>query len=285
MSSTILITIACLGALGLLLAAVLYFVAQKFKVEEDPRIDDVEALLPGANCGGCGSAGCRAFAERCVKADDLDGLFCPVGGNPVMKQVAGRLGKEVAEAAPRVAVVRCSGSLDNRPRTSIYDGEKSCKVMAGLYSGDTACRYGCLGQGDCVSACPFDAIEMNPRTGLPQVNEDRCTACGNCVAVCPKGVIELRNKGPKSRRLYVSCINQDKGGVARKACAAACIGCMKCVKVCPFDAVKVENNVAYIDFNKCRLCRKCAEACPTGAIVEVNFPIRLPKEVEVEKQA
>jgi ferredoxin len=157
--------------------------------------------------------------------------------------------------------------------------------MAGLYSGDTGCRYGCLGQGDCAVACPFDAIEMNPRTGLPVVNEERCTACGNCVAACPKGVIELRNKGPKSRRLFVSCINQDKGGVARKACSAACIGCMKCVKVCPFEAVKVENNVAYIDFNKCRLCRKCAEACPTGAIVEVNFPIRLPKEVEVEKQA
>ena len=285
MSSTILITIACLSALGLILAMVLYFVAQKFKVEEDPRIDDVEALLPGANCGGCGSAGCRAFAERCVRAAELDGLFCPVGGNPVMQQVAARLGKEIAEAAPRVAVVRCAGSLDNRPRTSIYDGAASCRVMAGLYSGDTACRYGCLGQGDCVAVCPFGAITMNPRTGLPVVDEQLCTACGNCVAACPKNIIELRNKGPKSRRLYVSCVSQDKGGVARKACSAACIGCMKCVKVCPFEAVKVENNVAYIDFNKCRLCRKCAEACPTGAIVEVNFPIRLPKEVEVEKQA
>ncbi len=277
MSTTIIFTVVSLSLLGLLLAVVLYFVAQKFKVEEDPRIDIVEALMPGANCGGCGQAGCRAFAEACTKAENLDNLYCPVGGNPVMQKVAGALGFEVAEKAPMVAVVRCAGSCDKRPKTNIYDGSSSCAIMSALYPGDTGCKYGCLEKGDCTNACNFGAISMDPATGLPVVDEEKCTACGACVKACPKGVIELRNKGPKSRRIFVSCINKDKGGVARKACSAACIGCSKCAKVCPFGAITVENNVAYIDFNKCRLCTKCVAECPTGAIHAVNFPPKPPK--------
>ena len=280
MTTTILFTVVSLSVLGLLLALVLYLVAQKFKVEEDPRIDDVEAILPGANCGGCGYAGCRAFAEGCVKADSLDALYCPGGGNDTMKNVASYLGMEVAEKAPQVAVVRCNGNCDSRPKTNHYDGYSSCAVMASLYAGDTACSFGCLGQGDCVVVCNFDAIKMDPRTGLPEVDQDKCTACGACVKACPKFIIELRNKGPKNRRIFVSCINKDKGGVARKACAVACIGCFKCQKVCPFDAITMSNNLAYIDYNKCKLCRKCVTECPTHAIWEVNFPVRVPKKEE-----
>lgn len=277
MSTTIIFTVVSLSLLGLLLAVVLYFVAQKFKVEEDPRIDIVEALMPGANCGGCGQAGCRAFAEACTKAENLDNLYCPVGGNPVMQKIAGALGFEVAEKAPMVAVVRCAGSCDKRPKTNVYDGAASCAIMSALYPGDTGCKYGCLGKGDCTNACNFGAISMDPVSGLPVVDDEKCTACGACVKACPKGVIELRNKGPKSRRVFVSCINKDKGGVARKACTAACIGCGKCAKTCPFGAITVENNVAYIDFNKCKLCTKCVAECPTGAIHAVNFPPRPPK--------
>lgn len=280
MSTTIIFTVVSLSLLGLLLAVVLYLVAQKFKVEEDPRIDIVEAVMPGANCGGCGQAGCRAFAEACVKAPNLDNLYCPVGGNPVMQKVAEALGVQVVEKAPMVAVVRCSGSCDKRPKTNLYDGLSSCAVMNSLYSGDTGCKYGCLGLGDCVSACNFGALSIDPQTGLPVVDEEKCTACGACVKACPKGVIELRNKGIKSRRVYVSCINKDKGGVARKACLAACIGCGKCAKVCPFDAITVENNLAYIDFTKCKLCTKCVAECPTGAIHAVNFPPKPPKAAE-----
>ncbi len=277
MSTTILLTIVSLSILGIVLAVVLYFVAQKFKVEEDPRIDEVEATLPGANCGGCGFAGCRAFAENCVKATSLDVLYCPVGGNDVMKKVADRLGLKAEEKPPMVAVVRCNGTFDNREKTNFYDGSSSCRVKAALYAGDTGCSYGCLSLGDCVDVCKFDAIKMNPKTGLPEVDEAKCTACGACVKACPKGVIELRNKGIKSRRIFVSCINKDKGGIARKACAVACIGCMKCQKVCEFDAIKIENNLAYIDFTKCKLCMKCVEECPTQAIWKVNFPIKVPK--------
>lgn len=280
MTTTIIFTIVSLSVLGLLLAVILYAVAQKFKVEEDPRIDDVETILPGANCGGCGFAGCRAFAEGCVKASDLSTMFCPVGGNETMKKVASYLGVEVPEKQPQVAVVRCAGTCDNRPKLNHYDGYSSCAVMASLYAGDTGCKYGCLGQGDCELSCMFDAIKMDPKTGLPEVDEEKCTACGACVKACPKMIIELRNKGIKSRRIFVSCVNKDKGGVAKKACAVACIGCTKCQKVCPFDAITISNNLAYIDYNKCKLCRKCVTECPTGAIWEVNFPVRVPKKEE-----
>ncbi|MCK9305482.1 MAG: Fe-S cluster domain-containing protein [Bacteroidales bacterium] len=281
--NTVIVTILVLSLLGLILALVLYFVAQKFKVVEDPRIDGVQALLPGANCGGCGDAGCRAFAEDCVKASDLDSLFCPVGGNETMKRVAEYLGRTVEEKAPRVAVVRCNGSCVNRPRTTIYDGYPSCAVVATLYTGESDCRWGCLGMGDCVAVCTFDAISMDPDTGLPVVDQNRCTACGACVKACPKSIIELRNKGPKERRIFVSCVNKDKGAVARKACAVACIGCGKCQKVCPFDAITINNFLAYIDPGKCRLCRKCVNECPTNAIHEVNFPARALKVEEPVK--
>lgn len=272
MVQTIIWTIAVITVLGLLLSVSIYLVAKKFKVEEDPRIDEVEAVMPGANCGGCGFAGCRAFATSCVEAGNLDNNYCPVGGNATMQKVASILGLTVAEKAPMVAVVRCNGSCANRPKTSVYDGVQSCRVKAALYSGDTGCSYGCLGCGDCVAACQFDAIHMNPETGLPEVDQDKCTACGACVKACPKSVIELRAKGPRNMRVFVSCINRDKGAVARKACKAACIGCGKCFKACPHGAITVENNLAYIDFTRCKLCRKCVLECPTGAIHDVNFP-------------
>ena len=278
MTSTIIWTIAIITVLGVLLALVLYLVAKKFKVEEDPRIDDVEKAMPGANCGGCGFAGCRAFAEAAVKAPDLDSIFCPVGGNDVMAKVAAILGHEVKAKAPRVAVVRCNGSCENRPKVNEYDGYASCYVKANLYTGDTGCAYGCLGCGDCEAACSFGALKMDPSTGLPVVDESRCTACGACVKACPKRVIELRPQGPRGMREFVSCMSRDKGAVAKKACAAACIGCGICAKTCTHDAITVENNIAYIDPAKCKLCRECEAMCPTGAIHGVNFPKPLDKE-------
>ena len=273
MTTTFLWTIGILAGLGLLLSLALFFIAKKFRVEEDPRIDEIEKVMPGANCGGCGYAGCRAFADSAVKAPNLDDHYCPVGGDEVMKKVAAILGLEVTAKAPMVAVVRCNGTCENRPRTNVYDGAQSCKVKAALYAGDTGCSFGCLGCGDCVDACQFGALSMDPATGLPVVDEDKCTACGACVKACPK---QLRNKGPRGMRVYVSCINKDKGGVARKACKAACIGCLKCTKVCPHEAIVVADNLAYIDFTKCKLCRKCVAECPTGAIHDVHFPKPLP---------
>lgn len=277
MNETLIYTIAILVGLGLVAAVVLYFVAQKFKVYEDPRIDEVEAMLPGANCGGCGFAGCRAMAEALVKNEDISSLYCPVGGADVMNAVAQYLGKAAPEKEPTVAVVRCGGTFCNRARTNTFDGAQSCAVEASLYGGETGCTFGCLGNGDCTKVCNFDAIHMNPETGLPEVDEEKCTACGACVKACPKNIIELRKKGPKGRRVYVDCVNKDKGAITRKACSVGCIGCGKCVKTCPFEAITLENNLAYIDPAKCRLCRKCVAVCPTGAIVEVGFPARKPE--------
>ena len=274
MSITVIWTIVSLVALGILSAVILYFVAQKFKVEEDPRIDEVEEMLPGANCGGCGFPGCRGFAEAMVKADDISNLNCPVSDADGMKAIASYLGHEAVAAKPKLAVVRCNGTCDNRPKVNNYNGASSCAIEASLYGGDTGCSYGCLGHGDCVAACKFDAMYMDPETGLPVIIEENCVACGACVEACPKDIIELRNVGPKSRRIFVSCVNKDKGGVAKKACSVACIGCGKCFKVCEHDAITIENNLAYIDYDKCKLCRKCVEVCPTDAIHEINFPAK-----------
>lgn len=269
---TIVYTILTLAAIGLFFAIVLFFVAKKFKVEEDPRIDEVEKILPGANCGGCGNAGCRAFAEKVVKDPSLAATaFCPVGGNAVMAKIASVLGLQVEEREPMGAVVRCGGCLEKRPRTNIYDGYSSCRVAASLYSGDTGCRWGCIGLGDCVGVCEFGGITIDPSCGVARINTDICAGCGNCAKACPKGVIEMRPKGKGGHRVYVKCVSRDKGAATRKACTAGCIGCGKCEKACPFEAIHVENNVAYIDFTKCRLCRKCVAECPVHAIAAENF--------------
>lgn len=274
--TVLLSTILTLSLLGILAAVVLYFVAQKFKVEEDPRIDEVEKMLPGANCGGCGFAGCRGMADALVKNDDISALFCPVGGGDTMKGIAAYLGKAAPEKEPMVATVRCGGVCDKRPRTNTFDGATSCAVASSLYVGETACAYGCLGYGDCVAACAFDAIHINPETGIAEVDAEKCTACGACVKACPKKIIELRKKWPKGRAVYVGCVSKDKGAVVMKACKAGCIGCGKCEKVCAFGAITIENNLAYIDSQKCKLCRKCVNECPTGAIKLVGME-PLPK--------
>ncbi|QRX63192.1 Fe-S cluster domain-containing protein [Dysgonomonadaceae bacterium zrk40] len=283
--SVILTAVATLGAIGAGSAGILYLVSQKFKVEEDPRIQEVQDALPAANCGGCGFPGCAAFAAACVKADSLEGLNCPVGGQVTMERVAEILGQTASKTAKKIAVVRCSGTCEERPRLNLYDGVSNCSIAAALYGGDTGCSFGCLGLGDCEESCTFDAIHINPLTLLPEVVEDKCTACGACVRACPKDIIELRKQGPKSRRIYVSCVNKDKGAVAKKACNVACIGCSKCQQVCPFDAITIENNLAYIDDDKCRLCRKCVVVCPTHSILELHFPPRKETPPEAKEEA
>ena len=280
--SFILSAVIVLGCIALVAAVILYVCSKRFAVKEDPRIAQVSAVLPGANCGGCGFPGCSGMADALVKGADagsLEGLNCPVGGADVMGKVADLLGMAIANSDPMVAVVRCNGTCELRPRIASYDGLKTCTAMNACGAGETGCGFGCLGCGDCVGACQFDAIHINPETGLPEVDEEKCTACGACTKACPRNIIELRKKGPKGRRIFVSCVNKDKGAVAMKACKSACIGCGKCLKECKFEAITIENNLSYIDFTKCRMCKKCVDACPTKAIHAVNFPAPKPKPV------
>lgn len=272
--NVILIAVIVLGVIGLILALSIFGVGKKFAVVEDPRIGQVAEVLPGANCGGCGFPGCGGMAAACVKAADagsLDGLNCPVGGADCMKQIAGILGMEVAASAPKLAVVRCNGTCENRPKTLVYDGVKSCRVANTTCMGDTACAYGCLGCGDCVAACQFGAIKMNPATGLPEVDAEKCTACGACAKACPRSIIEIRTVSGENKDAYVvECMNKDKGAAAMKACAVSCIGCKKCENVCGSDAVHVVGNVAYINPEACTLCGQCFDACSRGTIVALS---------------
>ncbi|WP_277069864.1 Fe-S cluster domain-containing protein [Prevotella corporis] len=281
----ILIAVIVLGAIALVSAVVLYITSKRFAVYEDPRLETVTEALPGANCGGCGFPGCGGMADALVKGADagsIEGLFCPVGGQKVMENVADLLGMTVEKTDPMVAVVRCNGTCENRPHIAEYNGLRTCAAIHATGAGETACGFGCLGCGDCVSACQFEAIHMNPETGLPEVDDEKCTACGACVKACPRSIIELRKKGPKNRRIYVQCVNKDKGPAAMKACKVSCIACGKCFKACKFDAITIENNLSYIDYNKCKMCRKCVNECPTHAITALNFPVK--KTVKVEEK-
>ncbi|EAR01123.1 Fe-S cluster domain-containing protein [Maribacter sp. HTCC2170] len=280
MIASILYSAILLSSIGTVAAVVLFVVSKKFNVFEDPKITEVEDILPAANCAGCGSPGCRVFAEKLVNTEDISDLFCPVGGNDVMKQVAEILDKEVAEKDPTVAVLRCQGGCDVRPKTTLYQGPRSCAISSLVYGGETDCQYGCLGDGDCVNVCDFDAMYMDEKTGLPVIITDKCTSCGACVKACPRHILEMRPRNKRDLKIFVGCLNEDKGGIAKRACDVACIGCSKCEDICPKDAIDMDNNLAYIDPDLCTLCRKCVEVCPTHSIIETNFP---PKKVKVKK--
>ena len=289
--NVILIAVIVLGLIGLILAGSIFGVAKKFAVKEDPRIGQVLEVLPGANCGGCGFPGCGGMAAACVKAADagsLGDLNCPVGGAECMKQVADILGMEVTAAAPKAAFVRCNGTCENRPKMNIYDGVKSCRVANTVCMGETACAYGCLGCGDCEAACQFDAIKVNPETGIPEVDMQKCTACGACAKACPRSIIEIRVvSGEQKDAFVVECMNKDKGAAAMKACANACIACKKCENACGSDAVHVVDNKAYINPEACVLCGLCYEACPRGTIASVSVKgiQRKPKAKPAAKPA
>jgi len=253
-----------LGTLAVVFGAVLALANRFFSVTVDPRQEQIEEALPRANCGACGYGGCAAYAEAIVQGK-ADANLCLPGGAETAVQIGRIMGLTVAGLTPKVAVVKCQGSFQNTSERFRYIGERDCRAAAATQYGQTACPYGCLGFGTCVRACPFDAMVMDPETGLPRVLEDRCVACGTCAEVCPKNIIEIL---PKERYVHVLCRNQDPGKVVRQACKVGCIACHKCEKVCPVEgsAVHVTGNLAAVDMGTCISCGKCAQECPVACI-------------------
>ncbi len=249
-------------ALGLLLSGLLALANTKLYVYEDPRIDAVETLLPSANCGACGYAGCRAFAEAVVAGTASPGQ-CSVSTPEAIESIAAYLGVEAGHGEKKVARLACAGGDDAARRFAHYEGRRSCRAAALVAGGGKSCTYGCLGYGDCVRACPFDAIHLN-ENNLPVVDEEKCTACGNCVKECPKHLYSIH---PVSHHLWVACSTHMRGKDAKVACTAACIGCGMCAKSQP-DVITMNANLPVIDYGKNdQASKEAIQRCPTGAIV------------------
>lgn len=255
-----------LGVVGLASALILYLVAKKFNVKEDARIAEIEEILPGANCGACGRKGCHDFAVECCKSGSFDGLYCPGAGAEGMKQIASVLGLVAKEAQPKKAFVRCNGTKCNRLAGRNLDTIKSCISAKALAMPTGYCKWGCLGGGDCVKACPFDAMTWDEDAQMPKITLEKCVGCGACAEACPQNLILIREVKTEIASVVVTCSNREKGGIARKMCTVACIGCGKCARTCQHGAITVANNLATIDPEKCIGCGDCIEGCPTNAI-------------------
>ena len=269
MDNLILLNASVLGGCGLLAALILYFVSKKFMVETDETTVKIVDILPQANCGGCGKAGCADFAQACAKADsdNFANLYCPVGGHEVMQKIAAIKGFETIQKAPTTAVLLCQGSCQNAPSKVVYDAVSSCRIANRISSGQSGCPDGCLRLGDCIKSCKFGALSLEEETGLPAIDSSKCVSCGACAKVCPRGLFEIRPQSPNGAMVYVACRNKQKGASARKNCKAACIGCMKCNKI--NEQIKIENNLSYIpaDIDADKYGAELAQNCPTGAIV------------------
>lgn len=277
------ISILVLGVIGIVAAILLYIASKKFKVYENPVIGEIEEMLPGANCGGCGFSGCHAFAVECASATTLEGLYCNSLGNEGMQKVATILGLNASKADKKIAVVKCGADCVQRKQTNLYDGVNSCTVMASFYQGESACVYGCLGCGDCVRACPFEAMSISNETRLPEINFDKCTGCGKCVEACPRKLCTLVSFKENAPVVWVACSNKDKGPLAMKECELSCIGCSKCRKVCPTEAPAIASFLAEIDQSKCISCGRCIKDCPRHCISS-TYPISEKETLEVMTQ-
>jgi len=269
-----------MGLLGLLFGVGLAVASSIFAVKKDPRVDLINEILPGANCGACGAPGCSGFAEGVVEGKyPVNG--CIVGGSETAAKIAEILGKESEEVVPMVAVVQCRGTKENCPDRVIYQGIENCVSAQLVSNGSKGCEYGCLGLGTCVDACPFDAMYMGDE-GLPVVIEDKCTGCGSCVEACPRDIMALI---PRSQKVYIGCVSKDFGKAVKQVCKVGCIGCSICAKenVTPGEIITMDGYLPVIHYDRVNhpvqdfqgAITKCPSKC---------FVVR-GEEVEEEKNA
>ena len=278
------IAVGFLLGLACVLAAGLAIANARLKVFEDPRIEEVQSMLPNNNCGACGMPGCRAFAEKVVEGA-IQPAACTVGGPDTASAVASLLGIDAGQAVKRTARLLCAGGTNVAAQMAEYRGHPSCRSAAAVSGGGKACRYGCLGYGDCFDVCDFDAIRMSP-TGLPIVDAEKCTACGDCIDICPKNVLELY---PVDQRLIVQCKSELEGDDMLEMCRVGCTACKRCVADAAENLLKMRNNLPVL--NRDLLYTQSVEAtrrCPTNAIVwleDTRFQTGIGEDTHVVSQA
>ncbi|MBO4896815.1 MAG: RnfABCDGE type electron transport complex subunit B [Clostridia bacterium] len=248
-----------LGGIALVLGAILAVASVIFKVDTDERIGQIEEALPGANCGGCGFAGCSAYAAAIV-AGEAPLTKCAVGGEKAQAAIADIMGMAAEKVEPKRAFVQCGGDCDAAALKFDYNGISDCAAAMRVAGGPKGCEFGCLGYGTCVSVCKFDAISI--KNGIAVVDPDKCVGCGTCVNICPRHVIKLRTTDKKSD---IKCKSTDKGALVRKYCKSGCLACGICAKNCPQGAITVDG-VAKFDHEKCVGCGTCVEKCPAKCI-------------------
>ncbi|MEF9879278.1 MAG: RnfABCDGE type electron transport complex subunit B [Clostridia bacterium] len=272
----ILIGAGVLGILGLVFGLLLTLANKVFEIPSDPKRDEIRNALPGANCGGCGFAGCDALADA-IAAGTAPISACPVGGSPVADAISEIMGVEkTPDQVRNIATVVCQGSLDHCKTKFPYHGIQDCVAATLVNDGNRACKYACLGLGTCVRACPFDAIHIDEHTKIAKVDPDKCQSCGTCVNVCPKHVLSLQ---PMTVPVRLLCSAAEEGVLVSDNCKIGCVGCEICQKECKFGAITMKNHLPVFDMNKCVGCMMCAEVCPTGAIWG-DFDNRLIAEID-----
>jgi len=258
--------LVCLGGLGLVFSVVLAVAHTRLAVKVSEKHQRLVEALPGVNCGACGFAGCEAYAVELANNEEAEPNLCTVGGQETADKISEILGVEVKVKEQMVARLRCQGGKAETSERFTYLGIANCSAANLVALGNKSCTYGCLGFGDCVEVCPFDAIKMGDN-GLPVIDEEKCTACGKCVAACTKNILELL---PKVQKVYVTCNSPRKPKEVRAVCKVGCIACKICEKNCPYDAIHVVDNLARIDYEKCENCGICVHKCPTHCIVEIE---------------
>lgn len=281
----ILSAVLVLGLLGFLFGAVLSYASKKFEVYVDPKVEQTIELLPGANCGGCGFAGCAALAEAIVTKGAAVSL-CPVISSINRKKIEENLGlnknsDSSKKPIVKAALVKCNGRDSDEYKKFEYMGVPNCQAAVLVQNGPWLCPHRCVGLGSCVAACAFDAIKIGPHH-LPEVDEDKCVACGKCVLACPKQLIEMVDK---EQAVHVKCNSIQKGADTRKVCQVGCIGCGLCKKVCAYDAIVIENNLAHIDYDKCVNCGACVAVCPQKTIIMEEKPEFKGRIAEIDQDS